>query len=54
MKDVIEAIEEIQTILERQVEWALTDKVQLKTINPQLEEINRNLEQLKHLAEVLK
>lgn len=53
MQNVIEAIEEIQSMLERQVEWPLTDKIGKEDINIELKSINSSLEQLKMIASEL-
>ena len=51
MKEVIEKISEIQSIIEREVEWPLTDYVELKEIAPMLCKINANLGMLQIVAE---
>lgn len=51
MKNVIEKIEEIQSILERDIEWPLTDYIDKKEITPFLTEIYANLMILKLNAE---
>ena len=51
MKDVIEKISEIQSIIEREVEWPLTDHVELKEIAPMLCKINANLGMLQCVAQ---
>jgi len=51
MKDVIEKISEIQSIIEREVEWPLTDHVELKEIAPILCKINANLVLLQLVAQ---
>ena len=51
MKDVIEKISEIQRLIEREVEWPLTDYVELKEIAPMLCKINANLGRLQIVAE---
>lgn len=53
MKDVITTIEEIESMLERQVEWPLTDYIEKKDIGPLLKEIYANLMILKLNAEEL-
>ena len=50
MKEVIDAIEEIETMLERQVEWVLTDYIEKKDIQPLLREIYLNLMVMKVTA----
>ena len=54
MKEVIEKISEIQSIIEREVEWPLTDHVELKEITPMLCKINANLGMLQIVAENVK
>ena len=54
MKDVIEKISEIQSIIEREIEWPLTDYVELKEIAPMLCKINANLGMLQIVAENVK
>ena len=54
MKEVIEKISEIQSIIEREVEWPLTDYVELKEIAPMLCKINANLGMLQIVAENVK
>ena len=54
MKDVIEKISEIQSMIEREVEWPLTDYVELKEIAPMLCKINANLGMLQIVAENVK
>ena len=54
MKDVIEKISEIQSIIEREIEWPLTDHVELKEIAPMLCKINANLGMLQIVAENVK
>lgn len=54
MKEVIEKISEIQSIIEREVEWPLTDHVELKEIAPMLCKINANLGMLQIVAENVK
>jgi len=51
IENVIEKIEEIQSILERDVEWPLTDYIDKKEIAPFLTEIYANLMILKLNAE---
>jgi hypothetical protein len=51
MKEVIEKISEIQSIIEREVEWPLTDYVELTEIAPMLRVINANLMKLQLVAE---
>ena len=51
MKDVIETIETIESMLEREIEWPLTDYVEKKDIQPLLSEIYANLMVLKLNAE---
>ena len=51
MKEVIEKISEIQSIIEREVEWPLTDHVELKEIAPILCKINANLVLLQLVAQ---
>ena len=51
MKEVFEAIEEIETMLERQVEWSLTDHVEKREIDPYLTQAYNGLMGLKIMAE---
>jgi hypothetical protein len=51
MKDVIETIETIESMLEREIEWPLTDYLDKKDIQPLLSEIYANLMVLKLNAE---
>ena len=51
MKDVIETIETIESMLEREIEWPLTDYVEKKDIQPLLTEIYSCLMVLKLKAE---
>ena len=52
MNEVIATIEEIESMLERKVEWPLTDVIEKKDIDPLLKEIYANLMILKLNAEV--
>ena len=54
MKEVFEAIEEIETMLERQVEWGLTDHVEKHEIDPYLTQAYNGLMGLKIMAEDVK
>lgn len=47
MKEVIETIETIESMLEREIEWPLTDYFDKKDIQPLLSEIYANLMALK-------
>jgi len=51
MKEVFEAIEEIETMLERKVEWSLTDHVEKREIDPYLTQAYNGLMGLKIMAE---
>ena len=51
MKEVFEAIAEIETMLERQVEWSLTDYVEKHEIDPYLTQAYNGLMGLKIMAE---
>jgi hypothetical protein len=51
MKEVIEKISEIQSIIEREIEWPLTDHIDLKEIAPMLCKINANLGMLQCVAQ---
>jgi len=51
MEDVVETIQEIQSRLEREVEWPLTDHIDPKTVNEHLRVINANLMMLQLLAQ---
>ena len=51
MKDVIEKIEEMCSMLERDIEWPMTDHVEKKDIQPMLTEIYSCLMVLKLKAE---
>jgi hypothetical protein len=51
MKEVFEAIEEIETMLERKVEWSLTDYVEKREIDPYLTQAYNGLMGLKIMAE---
>jgi len=54
MNEVIEKISEIQSILEREVEWPLTDYIDKKEINPILCQINAGLLNLQIVADNVK
>jgi hypothetical protein len=54
MKEVFEAIAEIETMLERQVEWGLTDHVEKREIDPYLTQAYNGLIGLKIMAEDVK
>ena len=54
MKEVFEAIAEIETMLERQVEWSLTDYVEKHEIDPYLTQAYKGLMGLKIMAEDVK
>ena len=54
MKDVIEKISEIQSMIEREVEWPLTDHYETSEVNPTLRQINAGLLQLQIMAEQIK
>lgn len=51
MKNVIEKIEEIESMLERDIEWPMSDYLEKKDIQPLLREIYANLMVLKLNAE---
>lgn len=51
MENVIETIAELQSRLEREIEWPLTDHVTLAEISPMLQSINDNLTKLQTVAE---
>jgi len=51
MKEVFEAIAEIETMLERKVEWSLTDHVEKREIDPYLTQAYNGLMGLKIMAE---
>ena len=51
MEKVIETISEIQSMLEREVEWPLTDYIPANTVNEHLRVINANLMMLQLLAQ---
>jgi len=51
MKEVIDTIEMIESMLEREVEWPLTDYLEKKDVQPLLSEIYANLMVLKLNAE---
>lgn len=53
MNEVINTIEEIESMLERKVEWPLTDVLEKKDVQPLLTEIYANLMILKLNAEEL-
>ena len=53
MNEVINTIEEIESMLERQVEWPLTDVLEKKDVQPLLSEIYAILKVLKLNAEEL-
>lgn len=53
MNDVVNTIEEIESMLERKVEWPLTDVIDKEDISPVLKEIYANLMILKLNAEEL-
>ena len=50
-KEIIEKISELQSLLEREVEWSLTDYVESSEINPALRQINAGMLQLQIIAE---
>ena len=54
MKEVFEAIAEIETMLERKVEWSLTDHVEKREIDPYLTQAYNGLMGLKIMAEDVK
>jgi len=53
MNDVISTIEEIESMLERKVEWPLTDILDKEDVAPLIKEIYANLMILKLNAEEL-
>ena len=54
MKDVIEKISEIQSMIEREVEWPLIDHYETSEVNPTLRQINAGLLQLQIMADQIK
>ena len=54
MKDLIEKISEIQSMIEREVEWPLTDYYESNEVNPTLCQINAGLLRLQIMAEQIK
>ena len=50
-QEIIEKISEIQSIIEREVEWPMTDYIDKKEINPVLCKINAGLLELQIIAE---
>ena len=50
-REIIEKISELQSLLEREVEWSLTDYVESKEINPTLRQINAGMLHLQIIAE---
>jgi len=54
MKDLIEKISEIQSMIEREVEWPLTDYYKSSEVNPTLCQINAGLLRLQIMAEQIK
>jgi hypothetical protein len=51
MKEVIEKIAEIESMLERDIEWSLTDYVEKKEISPYLTQAYEGLMGLKIVAD---
>jgi hypothetical protein len=51
MENVVETIKEIQSRLEREVEWPLTDHIDSITVREHLRVINANLMMLQIYAE---
>ena len=51
MRNIIEKISEIQSMIEREVEWPLTDHYQSSEVNPTLRQINAGLLKLQIMAE---
>ena len=51
MENVVETIHEIQSRLEREVEWPLTDRIDSATVHEHLRVINTNLMRLQLLAQ---
>ena len=51
MEQLIDRISEIQRMIEREVEWPLTDHVSGDVVNPHLRVINANLMMLQGIAE---
>ena len=54
MDTVVETISEIQSQLEREVEWPLTDHIDSRTVCEHLRVINANLMMLQLLAQTVK
>ena len=52
MEAVVESIEQIQTQLEREVEWPLTDSVDAGRVRKHVHEINTQLNFLKLIAQI--
>jgi len=51
MQNVVETIQEIQSRLEREVEWPLTDHIDSATVHEHMRVINANLMMLQIYAE---
>ena len=49
--EIIEKISELQSLLEREDEWSLTDYVESRDINPALRQLNAGMLQLQIIAE---
>ena len=52
MEAVVESIEQIQKTLEREVEWPLTDTVDVGRVRKHVHEINTQLNFLKLIAQI--
>ena len=50
MQNVVGTIREIQSRLEREVEWPLTDHIDSATVHKHLRVINASLRELRYLA----
>jgi RNA-binding protein YlmH len=50
-QEIIEKISEIQSMIEREVEWPMTDYIEPSEINPTLRQINAGLLHLQIIAE---
>lgn len=53
MQNVVETIQEIQSRLEREVEWPLTDHIDSDTVHEHMRVINANLMMLQIYAKTL-
>jgi len=50
MQNVVETIREIQSRLEREVEWPLTDHIDSATVHKHMRVINASLMELRYLS----